>query len=69
MAGNENIGNKMTSNEGSTCTVGISDLKNFDFQDQTSKYPINEEKDSIFDFKKTFENSKFSCFDWNRVRM
>ena len=67
LAGNQNIGNKMTANEGSTCTVGVSDLRNFDFQVETSNFPINGEKDSIFNFEKTFENLKFSCFDWNRV--
>ena len=59
----------MIANEGSTCTVGVSDLKNFDFQVETSNFPINEERDIIFKFKKTFENLKFSCFDWNRVSM
>ena len=46
----------MTANEGSTCTVGVSDLKIFDFQVETSNFPINGEKDSIFKFEKTFEN-------------
>jgi len=50
LAGNQNIGNKMSANEGSTCTVGVSDLKNFDFQVETSNFPINGERDSIFNF-------------------
>jgi len=54
LAGNQNIGNKMTANEGSTYTVVVSDLKNFDFQVETSNFPINGERDSIFNFKKTF---------------
>jgi len=54
LAGNQNIGNKMTANEGSTYTVVGSDLKNFDFQVETSNFPIDGERDSIFNFKKKF---------------